>query len=113
MTGSWSANATGCSSVWAGSTPSVPYTTNHRGHGPAWGNSLFEDNAEFGLGMALGVKQLRQQLAQKVAEAAKLDLGEEWKQACADWLEHQEAGEGSRERADRLGAMLEGVKNQK
>ncbi|NCB75974.1 MAG: pyruvate:ferredoxin (flavodoxin) oxidoreductase [Negativicutes bacterium] len=106
------ANATGCSSVWAGSTPSVPYTTNHRGHGPAWGNSLFEDNAEYGLGMALGVKQLRQQLAQKVAEAAKLDLGEEWKNACADWLEHQEAGEGSRERADRLSAMLEGVKNQ-
>ena len=62
--------------------------------------------------MALGVKQLRQQLAQKVAEAAKLDLGEEWKQACADWLEHQDAGEGSRERADRLGAMLEGVKTQ-
>ena len=56
------ANATGCSSIWGGSAPSTPYTTNHNGHGPAWANSLFEDNAEFGLGMFLGVKAIRERL---------------------------------------------------
>lgn len=59
------ANATGCSSVWAGSAPAVPYTTNHKGHGPAWANSLFEDNAEFGLGMHIAANQIREQLAMK------------------------------------------------
>lgn len=57
------ANATGCSSIWGGSAPATPYTTNSKGHGPAWANSLFEDNAEYGFGMALGVKTLRKQLA--------------------------------------------------
>ncbi|HWR40368.1 MAG TPA: pyruvate:ferredoxin (flavodoxin) oxidoreductase [Patescibacteria group bacterium] len=104
------ANATGCSSVWAGSVPSVPYTTNHRGHGPAWGNSLFEDNAEYGLGMMLGVKQLRKQLAQKIEQVAQLKLGEEYNAACAEWLANQDNGTGTRERADRLIAALEQVK---
>ena len=104
------ANATGCSSVWAGSTPSVPYTKNHRGHGPAWGNSLFEDNAEFGLGMLLGVKQLRKQLANKIQEAMQLELGEEFKAACKDWLDNKENGAATRERADGLIAVLEAVK---
>ncbi len=57
------ANATGCSSIWGASAPSMPYTTNHRGHGPARANSLFEDNAEFGLGMMLGGRAIRQQIA--------------------------------------------------
>ena len=57
------ANATGCSCVWADSVPSTPYTTNKDGRGPAWGNSLFEDNAEYGLGMYLGVHQVREKLA--------------------------------------------------
>lgn len=104
------ANATGCSSVWAGSAPSIPYTTNHRGHGPAWGNSLFEDNAEFGLGMMLGVKQLRRQLAQKVETAMQMDLGEEFRQAGEDWLRNIDQGTGARQRADRLIAALEPVK---
>jgi pyruvate-ferredoxin/flavodoxin oxidoreductase len=52
-------NATGCSSIYGGSAPSMPYTPNAKGHGPSWGNSLFEDNAEHGLGMHLGVKQIR------------------------------------------------------
>jgi len=63
------ANATGCSSIWGGSAPSTPYTTNHNGHGPAWGNSLFEDNAEYGYGMALAVKQIRAKLADLATEA--------------------------------------------
>lgn len=58
------ANATGCSSIWGGSAPSIPYTTNSQGKGPAWGNSLFENNAEYGYGMFLGVKQMREKLAQ-------------------------------------------------
>jgi pyruvate-ferredoxin/flavodoxin oxidoreductase len=104
------ANATGCSSVWAGSAPSIPYTTNHRGHGPAWGNSLFEDNAEYGLGMMLGVKQLRNQLAQKIEQARQLDLGAEFGEACSDWLAQQNNSAGTRQRADRLIAALERVK---
>lgn len=104
------ANATGCSSVWAGSAPSVPYTQNHRGHGPAWGNSLFEDNAEFGLGLLLGGKQIREKLAMDIAAAAQLNLGEEFTDACEDWLQYKEQGEATRTRADRLIALLETVK---
>lgn len=105
------ANATGCSSVWAGSAPSVPYTTNHRGHGPAWGNSLFEDNAEFGLGMFLGVKQVRNQLALKLEQALALNVGEAFNSACQDWLDNKDNSEGTRARADRLIALLETVKD--
>jgi len=96
------ANATGCSSVWAGSAPSIPYTTNHRGHGPAWGNSLFEDNAEFGLGMLCGVKQIREQLAMNVKAVAEMNVGAELTDACAEWLVHKDQGEGTRQRADNL-----------
>ena len=63
------ANATGCSSIWGASAPSMPYTKNHLGQGPAWGNSLFEDNAEFGLGMFLGTKAVRDALAALVITA--------------------------------------------
>ena len=104
------ANATGCSSVWSGSAPSIPYTKNERGHGPAWGNSLFEDNAEYGLGMLLGVKQLRNQLAQDIEAAVKCDLGDEFKTACQDWLANKDRGEGTRVRADRLIAALESIR---
>ena len=105
------ANATGCSSVWAGSTPSVPYTTNHRGHGPAWGNSLFEDNAEFGLGMLLGAIQVRNQLAIAIEKASKQGYSDEFTKACQEWLDMQEIGEGSRDRADKLIAALEKVQS--
>ncbi|KLU59427.1 pyruvate-flavodoxin oxidoreductase [Peptococcaceae bacterium CEB3] len=106
------ANATGCSSVWGASAPSMPYTTNKRGHGPAWGNSLFEDNAEYGLGMFLGAKQLRAKLAQEVTAAAELSLGAEFKTACEDWLVNMDRGEGTRARADKLTALLEKSKGQ-
>ena len=102
------ANATGCSSVWAGSTPSVPYTTNHRGHGPAWGNSLFEDNAEFGLGMLLGVKQLRKKVAADVEKALTGNLSNELRSALTEWLNGKDTSEGTRERADQVIAALEG-----
>lgn len=104
------ANATGCSSVWSGSAPSIPYTKNERGHGPAWGNSLFEDNAEYGLGMLIGVKQLRNQLASAIEAAIKFDLGDAFKTACQDWLTNKDQGEGTRVRADRVIAALESIK---
>ncbi len=104
------ANATGCSSVWGASAPSMPYTKNHRGHGPAWGNSLFEDNAEYGLGMFLGVKQIRAKLALDISEAVKLNISDDLRAACEDWLVNKDKGEGARDRADKLIALLEAAK---
>ena len=103
------ANATGCSSIWGASTPSMPYCTNHRGHGPSWANSLFEDNAEYGLGQYLGVKQIRAKLALNVEAALALDISAELKAALQDWLDNIDKGAGTRERADKLIALLEPV----
>jgi pyruvate-ferredoxin/flavodoxin oxidoreductase len=100
------ANATGCSSIWGGSAPAVPYTKNHLGHGPAWANSLFEDNAEFGIGMHLGVKALRTKLATDVQEAMKLDISAELKAALTNWLENKDNGEATRTRADVVTALV-------
>lgn len=99
-------NAAGCSTVWGASAPSISYTTNAQGHGPAWGFSLFEDNAEYGFGMHLGVSHLRQSLAGKITEALKQDLSSELKTAMEEWLSQMNEGEGSRERADRLTMVL-------
>ncbi|WP_312197448.1 pyruvate:ferredoxin (flavodoxin) oxidoreductase [Anaerospora hongkongensis] len=106
------ANATGCSSVWAGSAPSIPYTTNYRGHGPAWANSLFEDNAEFGLGMYTAVKQMRKQVTLAVEQAAAQLAEGELVRSCKAWLAGKEQSEGSRSRADRLVAALEQEKGE-
>jgi len=81
------ANATGCSSIWGGSAPSMPYTVNRQGKGPAWANSLFEDNAEYGLGMAIAVKQMRLRLKGKVEELLAGAKSEELKKACQAWLD--------------------------
>ncbi len=89
------ANATGCSSIWGASAPSIPYTTNADGKGPAWANSLFEDNAEYGYGMLLGIKQIRERLAMLMGEAIKTDLGEELKDAFNEWIIHMEDTEKS------------------
>lgn len=104
------ANATGCSSVWAGSAPSIAYTKNHRGHGPAWGNSLFEDNAEFGLGMLCGVRQIREKLAINIKAAAQLQIDDEFTAICEEWLVSKDKGEGTRQKADKLIEVLERVK---
>ena len=103
------ANATGCSSIWGASAPATPYCTDKRGHGPAWANSLFEDNAEFGLGMYLGVKQVRDRMASKVSEALTTVTGDV-KVAMQDWLDKKEIGNGSRERSDKLTTALEAAK---
>ncbi|MGI6092680.1 MAG: pyruvate:ferredoxin (flavodoxin) oxidoreductase [Veillonellaceae bacterium] len=104
------ANATGCSSIWGASAPSMPYTTNHRGHGPSWANSLFEDNAEYGLGQYLGVKAVRQNLANDIKQALELGISAELKAAFEGWLENIDNGNGTRERADQLIALLEAEK---
>ena len=101
------ANATGCSSIWGASAPAMPYTTNVNGHGPAWGNSLFEDNAEYGLGMFLGVKAVREALAADVAKALDENISDELKAALADWKDNFNVSENTRERADKLTALLE------
>jgi pyruvate-ferredoxin/flavodoxin oxidoreductase len=106
------ANSCGCSHVWAASVPANPYTTNSKGHGPAWCNSLFEDSAEFGLGMLLGTKQVQKQIASLVKEAIDLKISDEFTATCKDWLENQEISDGSRVRADRLIRLLEKEKSE-
>ncbi|HWQ61398.1 MAG TPA: pyruvate:ferredoxin (flavodoxin) oxidoreductase, partial [Negativicutes bacterium] len=103
-------NAAGCSTVWGATAPSISYATNAKGRGPAWGFSLFEDNAEYGLGMHIGAAQVRQTLAGKIKEALAKNIGQEVRAAMEDWLAHKDEGDGTRERADRLIAALESAK---
>jgi pyruvate-ferredoxin/flavodoxin oxidoreductase len=105
------ANATGCSSIYGGSAPVCPYTVNKEGHGPAWASSLFEDNAEYGFGMHLGVSQRRAKLADLVREAMQKDISDELHDAMQDWLDHREDGDGSKETGDRLVDLIEAEMN--
>ena len=89
------ANATGCSSIWGGSAPSTPYTVNHEGKGPSWANSLFEDNAEFGYGMFLGVKQMRNKIAETMEQLVSMEICDEAREAFTNWLETKEDSEAS------------------
>ena len=91
------ANATGCSSIYGGSAPSTPYTVNDQGQGPAWANSLFEDNAEYGFGMATGVKQMRVHVSNLMETAMKNGVSEDTKQAFQSWFETKDDAEASRE----------------
>ena len=101
------ANATGCSSIWGASVPATPYTVNEKGHGPAWANSLFEDNAEFGLGMLLGTKQVRDGLCEKVKRALNLNISDELKEAMEDWINNIDNSNETRLRAEKLTSILE------
>ncbi|MBG3876521.1 pyruvate:ferredoxin (flavodoxin) oxidoreductase [Desulfovibrio oxamicus] len=103
------ANATGCSSIWGASAPTTPYTTNKDGHGPAWGNSLFEDAAEFGYGMAMAYNQRRAKLADVVAEALTLDLEADLKAALQGWLDNKDDAEGSRKYGEEILGLLGGA----
>ncbi len=96
------ANATGCSSIYGGSAPTCPYTTNADGHGPAWANSLFEDNAEFGFGYNLAVSQRRAKLKDVVEQLQQQAKSEELKQACAEWLAGFDSTEASKKAAAKL-----------
>ena len=104
------ANATGCSSIWGASAPSTPYTVNHEGKGPAWANSLFEDNAEFGLGMVLAVKQQRMKLADIVKELLEQNITAELKETLKFWLDNMMDGEKSKEASKKLLPILENYK---
>ena len=99
------ANATGCSSIYGGSAPTVPYTTNDEGRGPAWANSLFEDNAEFGYGMFLATKQRRLKLAELVEKLAEKEADK--KEVCDAWLATMDDGEKSKATS---AALYEAVK---
>ncbi len=103
------ANATGCSSIWGGSSPSTPYTVNKEGHGPAWANSLFEDNAEYGYGMYLGVKARRARVEDVMKTFAEADLPAEWglKEAAKEWLEGKDDTAASKAAAAKLVPALE------
>ncbi|MHB1653010.1 MAG: pyruvate:ferredoxin (flavodoxin) oxidoreductase [Desulfitobacteriaceae bacterium] len=90
------ANATGCSSIWGGSAPSVPYTTNAEGKGPTWANSLFEDNAEFGYGMYLGARQIRSKIVDLMKKALEQPINDQTRAAFQEWLDNFENGEGSK-----------------
>ncbi len=104
------ANATGCSSIWGNSSPSTPYTVNAKGQGPAWDNSLFEDNAEFGYGMLLAQKAIRDGLKSKVeAVMANENASEEVKAACKEWLDTFNVGATNGTATDKLVAALEGI----
>lgn len=105
------ANATGCSSIWGGSAPATPYTTNDKGHGPAWANSLFEDNAEYGYGMYLAIAQMRDRLVILADEAQNSDLSEDLKVTLAEWKENFKDGEKGKELKERLLPLLEAEKS--
>lgn len=101
------ANATGCSSIWGGSAPSTPYTTNLKGKGPAWGNSLFEDNAEFGLGINLGQKAIRNRNIAKVEKLVSETANAELKAACEEYLATKDDGKLNGAATDKMVALLE------
>ena len=101
------ANATGCSSIWGNSSPSTPYTANAKGQGPAWSNSLFEDAAEFGYGMVLAQKALRDGLKVKVEDIAANSENEACKAAAQEWLDTFSCGATNGAATDKLVAALE------
>lgn len=102
------ANATGCSSIWGASAPSTPYTKNHKGHGPAWANSLFEDNAEFGLGMAISISKQRETLKEKAEALLSETSNQELKDAIKAWIDTMYKGEESKSTSANLLKFLNG-----
>jgi len=104
------ANATGCSSIWGGSAPATPYTINEKGYGPAWHNSLFEDNAEFGYGMVLGQNAIRDRLSGYVERISSLTEDADMKEACDNYIASLKNSGQSRKATDALIEKLEQAK---
>ena len=100
------ANATGCSSIYGGSAPTNPYTVNKDGHGPAWANSLFEDNAEFGLGFQIALLQRRAKLEELIAKFLEAPCCDEMAEAFKNWLAVKDEGDASKEAGNVLKAKL-------
>jgi pyruvate-ferredoxin/flavodoxin oxidoreductase len=106
------ANATGCSSIYGGSAPSTPYRPNNvSGRGPAWANSLFEDNAEYGYGLSVGTTKLRERIATKMKDSMNGNLSEDLKAACQDWIDNMLSAEGSETASKKLIPLLEKSKD--
>ena len=99
------ANATGCSSIWGAAAGVTPYTTNEQGQGPAWSNSLLEDNAEFGYGMLLATQARRERLASKMTKAFSV-ASDSLRLLMEDWIAHLSESEGTQQRAAKLRAAL-------
>lgn len=99
------ANATGCSSIWGASAPSTPYCTDENGRGPAWANSLFEDNAEYGFGMVLANEKIRAELSNKMNEAAD-KVSPELEKAFREWQTNKESAEGSAAAAEKIKRLI-------
>ena len=105
-------NATGCSSIYSGSVPSTPYTTNEKGHGPAWANSLFEDFCEFGLGMELANEKMRARIQKAMEDAIANDATPaDYKEAFQAWIDNQNDAEKTKELADKIIPMVEAAKD--
>ena len=100
------ANATGCSSIWGASAPSMAYTVNREGKGPSWANSLFEDNAEFGFGMYLAVKQLRNKLHENMIKLNGMNVEEKVKEAFHDWIHYKDDSKASEEASRKVLSAL-------
>lgn len=100
-------NSAGCATVWGGSAPSVPYTKNKAGQGPAWGFSLFEDNAEYGFGISLGARTVREMVAMKITALLKETFPEKTREVMNQWLSSHGQSEGTRQRAELLINELE------
>ena len=101
------ANATGCSSIYSGSVPSTPYTTNEKGQGPAWANSLFEDFCEFGLGMVLADEKMRERIEALLKRALESEAPAEFKAAAQEWLDGKNDAEASKVAAAKLNPLIE------
>ncbi len=106
-------NATGCSSIWGGSAPAIPYCVNKDGFGPTWGNSLFEDPAEFTYGLFLGALQQRKKLAQLMTLALDNDVSQGVKDALGGWVENMNDPQGSKQYGDQLKELLPGYPDNK
>nr|WP_319398948.1 pyruvate:ferredoxin (flavodoxin) oxidoreductase [uncultured Carboxylicivirga sp.] len=102
------ANATGCTSIYSGSAPSTPYTMNEKGCGPAWANSLFEDNAEYGLGMAIANEKMRDRVERLMKEGLESDsCSDEMKALFTEWIENRKNGEVTKEISRKLSPMID------
>ncbi len=103
------ANATGCTSIWGASAPNMPYCKDENGRGPSWANSLFEDNAEYGLGMVLGVKQMRDKINENMLALMERDITDKVRFAFENWIANRENGDVSRKAGDQVLSALGGI----
>lgn len=106
------ANATGCSSIWGASAPCTPYCTDENGRGPSWANSLFEDNAEYGMGMATGVRQIRDKIKRSMEALLEMKIPQELKESLESWIANMKDGDVSRVVSEAVMKAIEGFKTE-